>query len=198
MHYIKCHNIDQVPRPTSNDVPRLIWVSSGELYADLEVSGKPLRIKISDIEVRRALPDTPRESAIYRNNDRFKYYTSEGWQTIATASDLTDTTYKKTLPELFAAVFNDSTGVDKLNTGIARLDDNVAELVSLLTEYHRSLGILTDKVTTLEEGVSLLDDRLTKVEGRVTNLESGEITTNARVGQIEQSLVGLTVRLENI
>lgn len=184
MHYIKCNDITQVPEPTSDDVPRLIWVTTGELYADLEISGEPLRIKISDILVRNALPENPRFSAIYRSGNSFHYHTPDGWQTFATRNDLTDKNSDKTIQELFTEVFNDSTGV-------AALNQNVSDLLAILTAEDTGLAAVNRKIT-------IIDENVTALESRVTAVESNDVTIDNRVKLIEDSLDGLLIRLGDI
>ena len=90
MLFAKCLDISQVPPPQSEaDVPKVIWVASGELYVDLLISGKLERIKISDIRTRRALPDNPATGVLYIHNNRYKYHVvGDGWKTIATVDEL--------------------------------------------------------------------------------------------------------------
>lgn len=167
MHYVKCLDISQVPEPTSEDVPRIIWVTSGELYADLLIAGEPLRIKISDIVTRKALPDNPRESAIYRHDDQYKYHTSSGWHTIATISDITDKVRNLTIEDLFNAVFDDTTGVEKLNS-------NVNELILLLA------------------GESGLVSRITAVEQRAEDLYQAIVVNGTDISEINESISSIS------
>jgi hypothetical protein len=90
MRFIKCLDISQVPVPTNQEVPQLVWVSTGDLYLDALISGEVKRIKISDIKPVTTLPAKPSETAIYRVLDTLRYYTPDGWRVVATTADLVD------------------------------------------------------------------------------------------------------------
>ena len=143
------------------DVPRIIWVTTGELYADLQIAGEPLRIKISDIVAGHDLPDNPRTTAIYRHNDQYKYYAQGEWHTIATEGSVDSINLAVT--ELSSAVFDESTGINKLN-------ENVDDLVELLSG---DVGVIS---------------RLTSVEASVVDLDTALEASDAKIADIEKSL----------
>ena len=187
MRYVKCLDISSVPEPTAQDVPRIIWVTTGELYADLQIAGEPLRIKISDILTRQALPDNPRTTAIYRHNDQYKYFAQDEWHTIATADDLKDPNRNLSVADLFNAVF-DST------TGIAKLNENVEDLVELLSGD----GGVVARLTAAETELTNLGDVTNTISTTVTTHSEDINEIDDRVSVIEQSLDGLVDRMEKI
>lgn len=184
MHYVKCLDISQVPEPTLQDVPRIIWVTTGELYVDLPIAGEPLRIKISDVVARKALPenDKLRTAAIYFNDNKYKYYAEGVWHTIATVSEITDESRNLTVADLFNAVFDDTTGLAKLNS-------NVDDLILLLSGE----AGLVSRVTAAEKRVEELYQAVVTNSTAITDMDASIAALRELVGEVSTLIDGLSV-----
>lgn len=179
MNHIKCLNISQVSQPTETDVPRLIWVASGELYADIAIAGKPERLKISDIITADTLPDNPRISSLYFSNGRFQYYDSVSWFAVATLADLTYETEEKTvtIADLFTYVFDADNGMASLSSAVSDLTDiilgtdDVEGLTAVAADTQSRVAVLEQK--------QLSDDQAIEELTTKADTASKDIQTNA-------------------
>ena len=225
MRFIKCLNISQVSEPTIQDTPQLIWVASGELYADLVISGLATRVRISDIITCQTLPSTPRESAIYVHGGQLKSFKSGAWITYATTQELSDVASKLGNIELAIDGFDKNNTVKDALANKANLQD-IPKNLGELTNDKNFITKDSDISGTANAAIKWSTPRIITISGDASgsveldgskdvNLEIsipeglslGETSTTAfpgnrgvsvegRVSLIESSLDGLLERLE--